>query len=218
MRDGFGTFRRAAAGEAEQVFDLIRQRIAWMDERGIQQWNHPGYLRRYPLDYFRQCAEEGQLYALWTECGVLAAGAVVLEEDPRWTGYGGKALYVHNLAASLHFSGAGTELLRRCLALAAERGQDYLRLDCARDNPVLHDYYERFGFRFVAPVEDQGYLGDLLQYPLGSRDGAGRRHRKDQKEGLSQWEKSSRSPARWWWPPGSRRPTWPTWSGWASRA
>lgn len=170
MRDGFGTFRRAAAGEAEQVFDLIRQRIAWMDERGIQQWNHPGYLRRYPLDYFRQCAEEGQLYALWTECGALAAGAVVLEEDPRWTGYGGKALYVHNLAASLHFSGAGTELLRRCLALAAEGGQDYLRLDCARDNPVLHDYYERFGFRFVAPVEDQGYLGDLLQYPLGSRD------------------------------------------------
>ena len=141
-----------------------------MEERGIQQWNHPGYLRRYPLDYFRQCAEEGQLYALWTECGALAAGAVVLEEDPRWTGYGGKALYVHNLAASLHFSGAGTELLRRCLALAAERGQDYLRLDCARDNPVLHDYYERFGFRFVAPVEDQGYLGDLLQYPLGSRD------------------------------------------------
>ena len=133
---GFGTFRRAAAGEAEQVFDLIRQRIAWMDERGIQQWNHPGYLRRYPLDYFRQCAEEGQLYALWTECGALAAGAVVLEEDPRWAGYGGKALYVHNLAASLHFSGAGTELLRRCLALAAERGQDYLRLDCARDNPV----------------------------------------------------------------------------------
>ena len=53
MRDGFGTFRRAVAGEAEQVFDLIRQRIAWMDERGIQQWNHPGYLRRYPLDYFR---------------------------------------------------------------------------------------------------------------------------------------------------------------------
>ena len=88
----------------------------------------------------------------------------------RSAGYGGKALYVHNLAASLHFSGAGTELLRRCLALAAERGQDYLRLDCARDNPVLHDYYERFGFRFVAPVEDQGYLGDLLQYPLGSRD------------------------------------------------
>ena len=170
MRDGFGTFRRAAAGEAEQVFDLIRQRIAWMDERGIQQWNHPGYLRRYPLDYFRQCAEEGQLYALWTECGALAAGAVVLEEDPRWAGYGGKALYVHNLAASLYFSGAGTELLRRCLALAAERGQDYLRLDCARDNPVLHDYYERFGFRFVAPVEDQGYLGDLHQYPLGSRD------------------------------------------------
>lgn len=82
-----------------------------MDERGIQQWNHPGYLRRYPLDYFRQCAEEGQLYALWTECGALAAGAVVLEEDPRWAGYGGKALYVHNLAASLHFSGAGTELL-----------------------------------------------------------------------------------------------------------
>lgn len=106
----------------------------------------------------------GRSAALWP------AGAVVLEEDPRWAGYGGKALYVHNLAASLHFSGAGTELLRRCLALAAERGQDYLRLDCARDNPVLHDYYERFGFRFVAPVEDQGYLGDLLQYPLGSRD------------------------------------------------
>ena len=60
---------------------------------------------------------------LWTECGALAAGAVVLEEDPRWAGYGGKALYVHNLAASLHFSGAGTELLRRCLALAAERGR-----------------------------------------------------------------------------------------------
>lgn len=170
MSGQFGAFRRAAAEEAEQVFGLIRQRIAWMDERGIRQWNHPSYLRRYPLDYFRQRAGAGELYALWTERGDLAAGAVVLEEDPRWAGFGGRALYVHNLAAGLPFPGAGTELLRRCLALAGEQGRDYLRLDCARDNPVLHEYYERFGFRFVAPVEDQGYLGYLLQYPLGSRD------------------------------------------------
>jgi V/A-type H+-transporting ATPase subunit F len=29
---------------------------------------------------------------------------------------------------------------------------------------------------------------------------------------FSLWERSSRSPARWWWQLAWRRPTWPTWS------
>ena len=38
--------------DVPHVFQLIRQRIAWMDEQEIKSWNKTNYLARFPESYF----------------------------------------------------------------------------------------------------------------------------------------------------------------------
>ena len=37
--------------KAPQMFDLVLERMKWMDEKGIEQWNVMGYDEVYPLSY-----------------------------------------------------------------------------------------------------------------------------------------------------------------------
>ena len=109
--------RPAGPGEGDAALELIRRRVAWMDEKGIDQWNRSGYLNYYPAEFFRREAEAGRLYFLYGAAGERMACAVLLEEDERWEDQT-PALYIHNLAAALNCPGAGTELIRRCMELA----------------------------------------------------------------------------------------------------
>ena len=175
-----------------------------MDERGIQQWNHPGYLRRYPLDYFRQCAEE------WT--------ALRPVDGVRRSGRGGRGVGGRTRAGPAMAGRRSMCIIWRPASTSPERarscsgaawpwprsgGRTICRLDCARDNPVLHDYYERFGFRFVAPVEDARVSrGVSVSTPWGpglsgtaAQAGSERRF-----EPMGKNRQGLR--ARWWWPPG----------------
>lgn len=40
--------------KAPQMFDLVLERMKWMDEKGIEQWNVMGYDEVYPLSYYGQ--------------------------------------------------------------------------------------------------------------------------------------------------------------------
>lgn len=90
--------RPASPEEAPALFELILRRIAWMEKRGIRQWDRAVYLAYYPLSYFIERARDGELYGLWGPDGSPRVMAVLLERDSRWPD-GGNALYVHNLAA-----------------------------------------------------------------------------------------------------------------------
>ena len=76
--------RPAGPGEGDAALELIRRRVAWMDEKGIDQWNRSGYLNYYPAEFFRREAEAGRLYFLYGAAGERMACAVLLEEDERW--------------------------------------------------------------------------------------------------------------------------------------
>ena len=157
--------RPAGPGEGDAALELIRRRVAWMDEKGIDQWNRSGYLNYYPAEFFRREAEAGRLYFLYGAAGERMACAVLLEEDERWEDQT-PALYIHNLAAALNCPGAGTELIRRCMELARTWDKRYLRLDCPRRNRELNDYYERLGFRLAGGVDEGWYVGNRRQYQL----------------------------------------------------
>ena len=58
-------FRRLNREEAPQMFQLIRQRMAWMDEKGLRQWNVTGYEEAYPLAYYEQAQQDGQTFGLF---------------------------------------------------------------------------------------------------------------------------------------------------------
>lgn len=157
------------AGEqaVEEIFSLILSRVAWMDEKGIRQWNVTGYAEAYPREYYREQARQGRLYVLRRE-GRAAAAAVLLEEDPRWEGAAPAvpAYYVHNLAGALEAPGAGSELLEDIEALARSRGRTRVRLDCAVDNGPLNRWYEARGYYPVGGCTDGPYVGTLREKVL----------------------------------------------------
>jgi len=149
-------FRAAAAADVPQVFELVLERIRWMDEQGIRQWNVTGYAEAYPLPYYEQLQREGLLYVLCDGNEVLCAAA--LREHDDWWDDDAPAIYVHNYVSRIG-SGSGRILLRHAEEYARMQGKTWLRLDSAEDNPALTHYYESLGFVPVGPCEDGPYKG-----------------------------------------------------------
>lgn len=159
-------FRRSRPGEAEAVFALVLGRMAWMDRRGIRQWNACGYDRLYPLSYYQAQQEQGTLYVLEeTDTGEIVSAAVLLERDGRWRD-GAPALYLHNFVSHWERPGSGGRFLEGAEALAAARGKRYLRLDSAEGNEALSAYYAARGFVPAGTCSQGGYRGVLRQKPV----------------------------------------------------
>ncbi len=159
-------FSLAVPGDVPKVMALIEERIAWMDEKGIEQWNVTGYLEAYPKSYYEEQAAAGRLYVLRAGSGIIGA-AVLLEEDERWEDCREvPAYYVHNLVTAISARGAGGRLLDFAGGLARDRGKAALRLDCAVDTQKLNAYYESRGFMPRGSCEDGPYIGIRREKPL----------------------------------------------------
>ena len=157
-----------AAGEADMpaVMDLLRRRIAWMDEKNLYQWNKTGYLDYYPAGHFLQLVRERLLYAAKDPGGLVGVMAL-LERDPRWpNGDDGRALYVHHLATTPSHPGLGREMLAWAEDFARARGKAFLRLDSQRVNRPLSRYYEALGYRAAGTCVEGAYEGILREKPL----------------------------------------------------
>ena len=53
-------FRQIKKEEVQTVFELILDRIEWMNENNIHQWNETNYTDAYPLSYYEEKREAGQ--------------------------------------------------------------------------------------------------------------------------------------------------------------
>lgn len=76
----------------------------------------------------------------------------ILEEDQLyWREQDDKAKYVHSLVVSEKYNGQrmGENILEQIENVARENNYDFLRLDCAANNPKLCSYYEKQGFAKV---------------------------------------------------------------------
>ena len=153
--------RKGSAGDAEAVRSLIEERVAWMDEKGLNAWNRTGYLEIFTAGYFRRMAEDGSLYVL-TEDSAIIGSAVILESDSRWP-EGGSALYVHNLVAKEGCRGGGAFILSEAERMAKEMGKRYLRLDASASNAPLLGYYIEKGFHPSGTTEVGLYRGIRLE-------------------------------------------------------
>lgn len=150
------------------MLGLIHQRIAWMDEKGIRQWNVTDYDGVYPPEYYEACWQKGELYALEDPASgaVICAGALK-EQDDRWPeALSAPAFYLHHLAADPGHRGAGRIFLSQAERHARHAGKTYLRLDSAIDNPALTRYYESQGYLPTGTCTDGLYEGILRQKKL----------------------------------------------------
>lgn len=168
---GTYSFRPLAHEELPAMLGLIHQRIAWMDEVGVRQWNVTDYDGVYPPEYYEACWQRGELFALVeTISGDVVCAGCLKTCDDRWPdGHTVPALYLHHLAASLAHKGAGCAFLRSAEEHAARNGMTFLRLDSAIGNPALTRWYESQGYLPAGRCVDGAYEGILRQKRLSQQ-------------------------------------------------
>ena len=152
-------FLPARPEDCSQVLDLIRDRIRWMQERNLRQWESVDYWSFFPESYYEAAIAEERLYVV-KESGketVLCAG-VLSFQDPDWSD-GAPAVYMHNFASARKAPGVGGFFLARTEDYARAHGKRLFRLDCIETNPELNRYYEERGFRAVGRIRKDGYAG-----------------------------------------------------------
>ncbi|WP_043631618.1 GNAT family N-acetyltransferase [Nonomuraea candida] len=157
------SLRRAEPADLPGVLTLLADTAEWLHTQGVRQWPRGGFgpERIEPL------IEERVLFLLDDELRYLdpdesappvATIAVDDHADPEfWTPADApaSALYVHKLAVARPWSGSGLgdALLDWACASAYAAGLPWLRLDCAKANPRLQNYYRARGFRHVRTVD-----------------------------------------------------------------
>lgn len=159
-------FRNIRKEEIPQMFRLIQERMKWMDEKGIRQWNATDYDKAYPLSYYEDRRRRGEVFILQEAAGgQMVCAAVLSGEDARWPD-GAPALYVHNFVSKIGEPGAGRIFMGQAEAYGLRLGKKYLRLDSAKDNPALSRYYESLGFQAAGTCREGLYEGILRQKRL----------------------------------------------------
>ncbi len=153
-------FVPAQKSDAEKVFSLIQDRIRWMDELGIEQWNKEDYWGVFPKSYYHKAIQENRLYVLKEpETAAVVSAGVLSFQDWRWGDDGTPAAYLHNFVTALHTKGIGGIFLKKCEEYIRLSGKKKLRLDCTESNLKLNQYYERHGYKAVGRVIDGNFIG-----------------------------------------------------------
>lgn len=125
---------------------LLAEARRWLADRSIDQWQDP-----VPDHVIEADVHRGGLFVVRTDDGLAGMLAVARSDEDTWGSASANALYVHRLVVAHRYRGAqlGPKLLRWARAYASNRGLEWLRLDCAADNPGLRRFYERDGFAYV---------------------------------------------------------------------
>lgn len=156
-------FREIKKEEIPQMFNLILERMKWMDEKGIKQWNVTKYDEVYPQSYYEERRMRGEVFVLYNLLSnQIVCAAVLMEDDARWSDKL-PALYLHNFVMKVDEKGVGNIFIKKAEKYARRKGKQYFRLDSARDNSSLSGYYESLGFMEVGTCEEGLYKGILRQ-------------------------------------------------------
>lgn len=150
-------FSVASLGDTDAILDMIRERIAWMDEKGLKQWNVTNYLDCYPRNYFEEGIRRGDFY-LMKENGESTGVMALFTQDGRWDD-DPNYFYVHHLTVRPGHHGGGEAMLRFAEELGRARGKRGIRLDSAVDNDKLNDYYEHLGYPAMSTFTEGLYEG-----------------------------------------------------------
>lgn len=155
--------RRADAADLPGVLTLLADTAEWLHSQGVRQWPRGGFgpERIEPLIAERVLyLVDDELRYLELDDAAPPVATIALDDhaDPefwRRADDPGAALYVHKLAVARPWSGfgLGDALLDWAGSMAHASGSRWLRLDCAKNNPRLQDYYRRRGFRHLRTVD-----------------------------------------------------------------
>ena len=153
-------FRAAKPEDVDDIISIIQERIDWMDEHNLYQWNRTNYMQRYPREYFLGRVVSNEFYLALDPQGKTVGVMALLTDDGRWPDDELKnCYYVHHLATRPQLKGVGKALLDFCEQLSLQEGKQVVRLDCQKGNERLNAFYESLGYQVVGPMVEGAYEG-----------------------------------------------------------
>jgi ribosomal protein S18 acetylase RimI-like enzyme len=161
--------RPGSLADLGAVLRLLDEAVDWLVDRGLSgQWGEQPFSSR--PDGRRQVERTLSENEVWIAehqgrvAGALAAGTC----PPYVPGNPNPELYIALLVSSRRLSGnaIGARLLEEAAKVAAERGAQWLRVDCWADAPRLIGFYESQGFRRDGRFDLQGWRGQILAKSL----------------------------------------------------
>ena len=180
-------FEQLAADQVDEALDVLEDAAAWLTSQGIVQW--PASFRRptpadVQQDYsatLHNAATAGELWVLRDQTTHRAVGTITVTSQAdadfaaHWPGGPGDARYLSRLAVRCEAAGnqLGSLLLDGGERVASNAGVQWVRLDCAKRNPRLQEYYLSRGFRHITTVDlphrKSGALFERDAYQLNER-------------------------------------------------
>ena len=157
-------FREASLLDVQPIMTLVQQRIDWMNQRGLHQWNETDYFGRYPQAYWERNISS---FLVGEERRVVVAIALY-REDVRWHSVDHRqdAYYLHHLVTAPTHPGAGRAMMLYVEQYAWQHGINLLRLDSAVGNSKLEQFYTALGYQPCGTCQDRLYSGVLRQKKL----------------------------------------------------
>ena len=137
---------RGEFADVQEAQALVAEARQWLADRSIDQWQDP-----VPDKVIEADVHHGRLFVVREAGGLAGMLSIAHSDEETWGPDMARALYVHRLAVAKRHRGAqlGRTLLRWARTYALEHECEWLRLDCATDNPGLRRYYENAGFTHV---------------------------------------------------------------------
>ncbi len=147
--------RKAVPEDVGAILDLIRRRIHWMDEVGLDHWNRVDYFGIYPERYYE---ENIASFLVAEQPGRLIGALALYDHDSVWNDRT-PARYVHNFVSDIDYPGTGAALLRFAERMTLTRGIRLMRMDTNLKDHKLSAYYEEKGYRTRGIVHRGLFLG-----------------------------------------------------------
>ena len=165
--DGIMKFILSTNEDLSPLIEIIKERIEWMDDSKINQWNKTDYLSVFPLQYFIEQQKLERLYLVKDTKDKIIGGAIILTKDERWND-NKEGIYIHNLVSKLSCKGVGKFIIDQCVLMAKQYHFDVLRLDSDIHNQKLLNYYHDLGFEIKGTIEIGTYIGYLQELYIKS--------------------------------------------------
>ncbi len=148
--------RLATMNDLSQIKAMYEKIVDSMYKDNIRIWDEI-----YPCEFLHDDIETGRLYVLEENDGIASAFALcdshVGANCMKWERALDKALYIDRLGVNVNCTrkGIGSKMLAEAIALAREKGANYLRLFVVDTNEPATNLYMKNGFERVEGIYDE---------------------------------------------------------------
>ena len=135
--------RLARPADVSAVAAILDDATAFVRTLGFEQWPVP-----FPQEELEGRIAHDELYLVEVDGRIVGTFTLLWDDPFFWGERPPDAAYLHKVAVLREFAGRGigAGAIEWIDDHVANRGREFIRLDCQRDIPGIRRYYERLGF------------------------------------------------------------------------